>query len=620
MASLSFSQFLSLPSRWHSNGFFSPSTNVEKRQDPIRRNRCCVVAVSRKKVADSLAHEGSNEEGIVMEKKTSRTSKRTPARTRKKVIADSPEDEVVSAVDNDGIDEEVNNPAASGEDFKKTRRKTRSKAESTSSGNVKKEVVEMATRARRTKKQIGDTEDESSDIELGDRERDSWVVNIEDEQIEDLVLQKDGEHDIKGGSSPLVCCFGATQHLFVPSGRKANRLVDYEIQERLKDALWIPENFVRAPGGCASDVAVALARLGSKVAFMGKIGDDDYGQSFVNYLDVHNVQTRSICIDSKRVTAASRMKIGKRGGLKTTCVKPCAEDSLSRSEINIDVLREAGMFYFNTFSLLDRNMRSTTVQAIRIAKKLGGVIFYDLNLPLPLWRSCEETKMFIQQAWNLADIIEVTKQELEFLCGIKPSEDFDTRNNDKSKFVHYSPEVFDQLWHENLKVLFVTNGTSKIHYYTKEHNGAIVGWEEPPISPFTHNMAAAGDGIVAGLMRMLTNQPHLITDKGYLGETIKYAVNCGVVEQWLLTRNVGYPPKEGMEVKPNAYGIRSITEEEYRTLVPDPNWLDSTEEMILRKLEPSWTDEEIAAELKHLREGDTRDLIEASKLQNSRGK
>lgn len=156
------------------------------------------------------------------------------------------------------------------------------------------------------------------------------------------------------------------------------------------------------------------------------------------------------------------------------------------------------MFYFNTFSLLEQNMRSTTVQAINISKKLGGVIFYDLNLPMPLWRSCEETKMFIKQAWNLADVIEVTKQELEFLCGIKPSENFDTRDNDKSKFVHYSPELFDQLWQENLKVLFVTNGTSKIHYYTKEDNGAFVGWEEPPVTPFTHDMAASGDGIVAG--------------------------------------------------------------------------------------------------------------------------
>lgn len=156
------------------------------------------------------------------------------------------------------------------------------------------------------------------------------------------------------------------------------------------------------------------------------------------------------------------------------------------------------MFYFNTFSLLDRNMRSTTLRAIRIAKKLGNVIFFDLNLPLPLWQSSEETKMFIQRAWNLADIIEVTKQELEFLCGITPSEKFDTKDNCKSKFTHYPPEVVSQLWHDNLKILFVTNGTSKIHYYTKEHNGAVLGMEDAPITPYTSDMSASGDGVVAG--------------------------------------------------------------------------------------------------------------------------
>lgn len=156
------------------------------------------------------------------------------------------------------------------------------------------------------------------------------------------------------------------------------------------------------------------------------------------------------------------------------------------------------MFYFNSFSLLDRNMRSTTLQAIKISKKLGGVIFYDLNLPLPLWQSSEETKAYIQQAWNLADIIEVTKQELEFLCGIEPSEKFDTKDNRRSKFTHYEPEVVAQLWHENLKVFFVTNGTSKIHYYTKEHNGALNGMEDEPLTPFTSDMSASGDGIVAG--------------------------------------------------------------------------------------------------------------------------
>ncbi|CAL5399275.1 unnamed protein product [Camellia sinensis] len=560
MASTSLTQFLSLP-RWHSKWPFFPSSSVVQRHDPLSHKRWGLMAISRKKVKESLVQELSGEEGIV------------------KVIEDSPEDDFVSMVNADFTDEEINKPPASGEDSKKTRRRTRRKGAPGHFVLGEEKVKKKITRRGRIKKKIDDTENEVSEMELSDREGDSFIVNVEDEYDEGLELGKDGDEEVSFtyGWPPLVCCFGATQHAFVPSGRPANRLIDYELQERMKDALWTPEKFVRAPGGCASNVAVALAILGGKVALMGKIGDDDYGQSLLYYLNVNNVQTRSMRIDSKRATAASQMKIGKRGGLKMTCVKPCAEDSLSRSEINIDVLKEisvraAKMFYFNTFSMLDRNMRSTMLQAIKISKKLGGIIFYDLNLPLPLWQSCEETKMFIQEVWNLADVIEVTKQELEFLCGIKPSENFDTRDNDRSKFIHYTPEVLGQLWHENLKVLFVTNGTSKIHYYTKEHNSAVLGMEDAPITPFTGDMSASGDGIVAALMRMLTVQPHLITDKGYLEQSVKYAVNCGVIDQWRLARTVGFPPKEGMEenVEPDPNGIRSITEREHRTLQPEP--------------------------------------------------
>lgn len=68
---------------------------------------------------------------------------------------------------------------------------------------------------------------------------------------------------------------------------------------------------------------------------------------------------------------------------------------------------------------------------------------------------------------------------------------------------------------------------------------------------------------------MLTVQPHLITDRGYLERSIRYAINCGVIDQWLLARQRGYPPKEDMEeVVPDQNGIRSITEREYRTLAP----------------------------------------------------
>lgn len=70
-------------------------------------------------------------------------------------------------------------------------------------------------------------------------------------------------------------------------------------------------------------------------------------------------------------------------------------------------------------------------------------------------------------------------------------------------------------------------------------------------------------------MRMLTVLPDLITDKEYIERSIKYAINCGVIDQWLLGQMRGFPPKEGMEeVVPDPDGIRSITKVEYRTLKP----------------------------------------------------
>ncbi|XP_023543549.1 fructokinase-like 2, chloroplastic [Cucurbita pepo subsp. pepo] len=564
-----FSQLLFIPRCESSLSFHCyPYLRLNQHQDLKLHNKWAVKAISKRKVSDSLAQDGLNDQEIA-KKKSPRTPRSTTKRTRKKASEDAPNrnDELLSSVNETEVEENVVN--ASIEDSKTASRMSRSKAASTST-NVDDDKPVTKRRGRKPKKKDNSMELQLSESEVSDDENSSLIVNDVDESDEELDFGTDEGDDVSitYGWPPLVCCFGAAQHAFVPSGRPANRLLDYEIHDRMKDALWAPEKFVRAPGGSAGTVAIALSSLGGKVAFMGKLGDDDYGRAMLYYMNVNNVQTRSVRVDSKRGTATSQMKIGKRGRLKMTCIKPSAEDSLSKSEINIDVLKEAKMFYFGTHSLLDQSMRSTTMKAIKISRKLGGVIFYDLNLPLPLWNCRDETKKFIERVWNLADIIEVTKQELEFLCGIEPSEEFDTRNNDSSKFIHYEPEVIKPLWHENLKVLFVTNGTSKVHYYTEEHDGAILGMEDAPVTPFTSDMSASGDGIVAALMRMLSVQPHLVTDKGYLEHSIKYAINCGVIDQWLLGRTRGYPPEDDdtEEVTADENGIRSITEVEYRTV------------------------------------------------------
>lgn len=188
---------------------------------------------------------------------------------------------------------------------------------------------------------------QSSDAELSDGEGETFLSTLggDSEEEEEAELEIDEGEDISFtyGWPPLVCCYGAAQLAFVPAGRRANRLIDYEAHESKKDVLWEPEKFVRASGGTASNVALALASLGGKVAFMGKLGDDAFGQSLLYYLNSNRVQTRSVRVDGNKETAVSRMKLGKRGGLRMTSVKPCAQDCLSLSEINVDVLKEVGL-------------------------------------------------------------------------------------------------------------------------------------------------------------------------------------------------------------------------------------------------------------------------------------
>nr|TKV92598.1 hypothetical protein SEVIR_9G171600v2 [Setaria viridis] len=492
--------------------------------------------------------EGSS--GEDSDGETSTKKKRAPRRGRKKATTETLEGE--------GEESQINSEQASPEETKKVKRRGRKKATTTASLE---EGMDKAKEPKKRGRRKVKTTEESSDDEGDDRgkdlmpsnERDQIVVenlaNVLESKIE-LALHEDiGE---VYSLMPLVCCFGPAKYSFIPSGRPANRLIDHEIHDRMRDMFWSPDKFVRAPGGPSSNVALALAAIGGRVAFMGKLGDDEYGQSLLYHLNVNGVQTRAVCMDSSAPTAVSLMKVTSKGSLKTNCVKPCAEDCFLQSDINPAVLKEAKMFYYNSSALLEPTTQSSLLKAVDVSKKFGGIIFFDLNLPLPLWSSSKVTKSLIKEAWEAADIIEVTKQELEFLCDIKPSEKFDTNDNDKSKFTHYSPEAIKKLWHDNLKVLFVTNGTSKIHYYTEKHSGWVRGTEDAPITPFTSEMSQSGDAIVA--------------DKVYLHKAVKYAIKCGVLDQWVLARERGFLPKERADPTSEQYEVRSITEREYRTL------------------------------------------------------
>ncbi|KAG5583761.1 hypothetical protein H5410_044195 [Solanum commersonii] len=388
----------------------------------------------------------------------------------------------------------------------------------------------------------------------------NFDINIAESntQMEEIDDYDDGV-DFPYPNPPLVCCFGAAQKEFVPTVRVSPEQMDKDKYSEWKMLQWNPPEFVRAPGGPPSNVAISHVRLGGRAAFMGKVGNDEFGQEMVLLMNKENVQTRSVKFSDSMRTGCSYMKIKfKDGKMRVEKVKDSAEDSLLSSELNLDVLKEARMFHFNSEVLTSSSMRSTLFKAITLSKKFGGLIFFDLNLPLPLWRSRDETRDLIKKAWQQANIIEVSRQELEFLLDEEHYErkrnyrpQYFAENYEQTKqrrnYYHYTPEEIAPLWHDGLKLLFVTDGTLRIHYYSPSFDGVVVGTEDVLITPFTCDRTGSGDAVVAGIMRKLTTQPEMYHDQDVLERQLRFAIAAGIISQWTIGAVRGFPTESATQ-------------------------------------------------------------------------
>lgn len=345
----------------------------------------------------------------------------------------------------------------------------------------------------------------------------------------------------------------------MPTVRVSDEQMHPDMYSQWKMLQWNPPEFVRAPGGPPSNVAISHVRLGGRAAFIGKVGDDDFGKELVYMMNKERVQTRGVKIDGNGKTACAYMSIKFEGGkMSAHNVKEPPEDSLLTSELNIHVLREARMFHFTSEVLTSPSMQPTLFKAISLSKKFGGLIFFDLNLPLPLWKSRDETTKAINKAWEQANVIEVSKQELEFLLDEKYYErrrnyrpQYFAENYEQTKnrrdYYHYTREEISPLWRDGLKLLFVTDGTLRIHYYAPSFDGVVVGTEDVLITPFTCDRTGSGDAVVAGIMRKLTTQPEMFEDQDVLERQIRFAIAAGIISQWTIGAVRGFPTESATQ-------------------------------------------------------------------------
>ncbi|OWM79492.1 hypothetical protein CDL15_Pgr022904 [Punica granatum] len=300
-----------------------------------------------------------------------------------------------------------------------------------------------------------------------------------------------------GSSTPLVVCFGEMLIDFVPTVAGVS----------LAEA----PAFEKAPGGAPANVAVGVARLGGSSAFIGKVGDDEFGRMLANILKQNNVDNSGMRFDHHARTALAFVTLRADGEREFLFFRnPSADMLLQESELDVDLIKKAAIFHFGSISLIEEPCRSAHLAAMKIAKSSGCVLSYDPNLRLPLWPSPEFAREEIMSIWDQADVIKINEEEITFLTG------GDDPNDDSV--------VQNKLFHPNLKLLIVTEGSQGCRYYTQDFKGRVPGVKAKPV-----DTTGAGDAFVGGILYRLAADLNLYKDEKKLRDALFFANVCGVV-------------------------------------------------------------------------------------------
>ena len=163
--------------------------------------------------------------------------------------------------------------------------------------------------------------------------------------------------------------------------------------------------FFMNPGGKGANQAVAAARLGGMVTFVGKIGDDIFGKEAIQQLKNEGINVDYVAVDRENPSGIALITVNERGE-NSIVVAPGSNGTLSLEDIN----KAMSELDESEFVLIQLEIPIPTVEYIvrMAAQKQKKVI---LN-PAPATKLSDELLKYLY-------LITPNETEAELLTGIK---------------------------------------------------------------------------------------------------------------------------------------------------------------------------------------------------------
>ncbi|WP_318371150.1 sugar kinase [Enterobacter sp.] len=259
------------------------------------------------------------------------------------------------------------------------------------------------------------------------------------------------------------------------------------------------EHFIKRVAGAELNVATGLARLGLKVNWVSRVGDDSFGQFVLNTLQKERIGTAGVTIDGRYATGF-QLKSKVEDGTDPTVEyfrKNSAASHLSTDDFDEAMFSSARHLHLSgvaaalsasSYDLLDR--------AAGVMKARGKTISFDPNLRPVLWKSEAEMVEKLNHLAFQADWVLPGLKEGVILTGEKTPQG-----------------IADFYLARGVKVVVIKTGTDGAWFKTASgEEGAVAAIKVENVV----DTVGAGDGFAVGVISALLE-----------GKPLKQAVERG---------------------------------------------------------------------------------------------
>lgn len=166
-------------------------------------------------------------------------------------------------------------------------------------------------------------------------------------------------------------------------------------------------------GGCPTNIAVGVRRLGLRSALLTAVGDDQVGDFVLSFLTREDVDVSATPRKRGKRTSAVVLTIQPPDAFPLTFYREgCADRELSPEDVDRAPLAESAIVVLTGTGLSHEPARAATMHAARRARAAGSRVVVDLDYRADQWRSREEYESQVLRLVSHAHLAIGTEDEL----------------------------------------------------------------------------------------------------------------------------------------------------------------------------------------------------------------